>query len=613
MLAARQTHCRFRRLSMETFSVHCDVASTFTQLSFSNSKQHRDTRRRAAHESTFDHEIPRPRLIATFAISRKFWCFVFFASSVKVSRPHVVYATMKLQINVFDADDDKKSTVLESNTNTAQDDDFELWDQHSEMLREQQGPMWGHNAWCKPSCIPISVILILIVLVVLLPLLDHSSEKTNRLSDSAFLCPDSCNIQLVESIPEGLTYPAGSVAFRSTFDAWQTLIGLATKSIDIASFYWTLRSADVVNDSSSWQGEQIFQALLQAGTRGGIAVRVAQSAPTQAQPNIDTEILIKRGAAQVRSVNFPRLLGGGVLHTKLWIVDGQHLYLGSANMDWRSLTQVKELGVLATNCTCLAKDVAKIFSVYWDMGEDSAQIPDKWPDSYATKYNYDTPLRVNYNNSQFSSNIFFSSSPPPMSPSGREQDVDAIVKIIAHAEKFIHIAVMDYFPLTIYTPKIQFWPQIDNALRKAAIENKVSVKLLISWWNNSRPAEDYFLRSLEDISEAYKNVNVQIKRFIVPKSDDQARIPFARVNHNKYMVTDNVAFVGTSNWSGDYFIDTAGIGLVMMDPEHGQHNMTESESLRLNLAAIFDRDWNSAYAVNVIKKVAFQNHLQPLD
>ncbi|XP_055713757.1 5'-3' exonuclease PLD3-like isoform X2 [Phlebotomus papatasi] len=510
---------------------------------------------------------------------------------------------MKPQINVFDADEsDKKSTVLESNTNTAQDDDFELWDQHSEMLREQQGPMWGHNSWCKPSCIPISVILILIVLVVLLPLLDHSNEKSaSRLNDSSFLCQDTCNIQLVESIPEGLTYPAGSASFMSTFDAWQSLLSLANRTIDIASFYWTLRSADVFNHSSSWQGEQIFQQLLVAGTKRSIAIRVAQSSPTQAQPNIDTEILIKRGAAQVRSVNFPRLLGGGVLHTKLWIVDGQHLYLGSANMDWRSLTQVKELGVLVTNCTCLATDMAKIFNVYWDMGEDSAQIPDKWPDSYATKYNFDTPLRMNFNNSQFSSNIFFSSSPPPMSPSGREEDVDAIVKIIAHAEKFIHVAVMDYFPLTIYTPKIQFWPQIDNALRKAAIENKVSVKLLISWWNNSRPAEDYFLRSLEDISNTYQNVDIQIKRFIVPSSEDQARIPFARVNHNKYMVTDNVAFVGTSNWSGDYFIDTAGIGFVLMDSSNEHTNGNESESLRLNLAAIFDRDWNSPYAVDLIK------------
>lgn len=31
---------------------------------------------------------------------------------------------------------------------------------------------------------------------------------------------------------------------------------------------------------------------------------------------------------------------GGVLHSKFWVVDGRHIYVGSANMDWRSLTQV---------------------------------------------------------------------------------------------------------------------------------------------------------------------------------------------------------------------------------------------------------------------------------
>lgn len=56
-------------------------------------------------------------------------------------------------------------------------------------------------------------------------------------------------------------------------------------------------------------------------------------------------------------------MGGGVLHTKLWVVDRTHVYVGSANMDWRSLSQVKELGLVAMNCSCLAKDYAKIFDV----------------------------------------------------------------------------------------------------------------------------------------------------------------------------------------------------------------------------------------------------------
>ena len=43
--------------------------------------------------------------------------------------------------------------------------------------------------------------------------------------------------------------------------------------------------------------------------------------------------------AEVREVDL-KLITGGIVHTKLWVVDQKHLYLGSANMDWRSLSQV---------------------------------------------------------------------------------------------------------------------------------------------------------------------------------------------------------------------------------------------------------------------------------
>lgn len=145
---------------------------------------------------------------------------------------------------------------------------------------------------------------------------------------------------MVESIPEGLNYTDGSPAFLSTYDAWNRLIDMANESIDIGSFYWTLRGRDFYNHSSAWQGENIFNNLLTAGTKRGIRIRIAQNMPSVRQPNLDTEIFIKEKAADVRSVDFTRLFGAGVLHTKLWVVDGKHVYVGSANMDWRSLTQV---------------------------------------------------------------------------------------------------------------------------------------------------------------------------------------------------------------------------------------------------------------------------------
>lgn len=46
-----------------------------------------------------------------------------------------------------------------------------------------------------------------------------------------------------------------------------------------------------------------------------------------------------------------------------------------------------------------------------------------------------------------------------MSPLGRAQDIDAILRTIQNAEKFIHIAVMDYIPMDIYTSKPK-WEKI---------------------------------------------------------------------------------------------------------------------------------------------------------
>lgn len=43
--------------------------------------------------------------------------------------------------------------------------------------------------------------------------------------------------------------------------------------------------------------------------------------------------------AEVREVDLKNITGG-IVHTKLWVVDKKHMYVGSANMDWRSLTQV---------------------------------------------------------------------------------------------------------------------------------------------------------------------------------------------------------------------------------------------------------------------------------
>ncbi|VDK19856.1 unnamed protein product [Anisakis simplex] len=247
-------------------------------------------------------------------------------------------------------------------------------------------------------------------------------------------------------------------------------------------------------------------------------------------------------------MDFTRLLGSGVLHTKFWIVDSRHVYVGSANMDWKSLTEVKELGYLLWNCSCLARELSKIFTAYWRLGAAGARIPSKWPLSLKTTFNFTHPLRMTINDRR--AYAFVSSSPRQFNAKGREEDGDAIVRIMEDAEQFIHIAVMDYLPSTLYMgfDKNWYWSKIDDAIRGAAYRG-VSVKMLLSHWNHSKPEMKPFLKSLLAINEALprrhnSTGSIEVRLFTVPSNDEQRKIPFARVNHNKYMVTDRIAYVG---------------------------------------------------------------------
>ena len=85
-----------------------------------------------------------------------------------------------------------------------------------------------------------------------------------------------------------------------------------------------------------------------------------------------------------------------------------------------------------------------------------------WPRDLETEINWNNPLPID----QINTSVFLSSSPPQFCPEGREIDIDSIDDVISSAEEFIHIAVMDYSPTFLYTKDHQFWPRIDNLLRK---------------------------------------------------------------------------------------------------------------------------------------------------
>lgn len=140
---------------------------------------------------------------------------------------------------------------------------------------------------------------------------------------------------MATSIPIDLPTPA--YATLSTYQAWLSAISNAQKSIDIGCYYMTLTDGmGFPSGQGGAQGMLVYKALVNAALERGVKIRIVQQLPSARMPAYDTANLTAIGAAEVRSIDFANVDGygklGGILHTKLMVVDGKDAYVGSANM-----------------------------------------------------------------------------------------------------------------------------------------------------------------------------------------------------------------------------------------------------------------------------------------
>ncbi|CAI4225617.1 unnamed protein product [Auanema sp. JU1783] len=161
----------------------------------------------------------------------------------------------------------------------------------------------------------------------------------------------------------------------------------------IAAYKSSLQKKHVLQDveiTSQQQGDDIFRAIFDAGTKQNVNIKMIENyAPKDRGDNIDGKILENHNAIKRKSLDFQKLLGRGKMHSKFIISDKKHAYIGSANLDWRSLNQKLEIGVLISDCGCLVKDLEGIFDNYWNL--PSLTLASE------TRYNMENPLKININ------------------------------------------------------------------------------------------------------------------------------------------------------------------------------------------------------------------------
>ena len=188
---------------------------------------------------------------------------------------------------------------------------------------------------------------------------------------------DIARAYLVESIPKGLEDLRGTPGVAYTEDVLVQLASRAKSSIDLTAMYWALLADADSEDEKGFTPEQLdamgagagraLYEALRAAARRGVHIRILQS-PGFSGKKQESDALLAEFPQQI-SIHSVQLGdwygGGGIMHQKIWIFDQRHIYLGSANMDWKSIAQVKEMGVVVEDSPELAADAGKYFESWW--------------------------------------------------------------------------------------------------------------------------------------------------------------------------------------------------------------------------------------------------------
>lgn len=376
-------------------------------------------------------------------------------------------------------------------------------------------------------------------------------------SEEEDLKPLPPGIELVESVPLETEQALDDPAIRQTQEVWLEMVNGAKESLDLEFFYLRFEPKSSL--------EPVVKAIEAAKARG-VRVRVL----------VDAKFLItypqlwERWAGlgiELRKLKF----ASGVQHTKLMLVDGREVFLGSQNFDFTALSHIREVGLHITQPE-LESCYQQAFEHDWAVAEGDTSPPKL------------SPVTARFPVKMGDLELFPVFSPnDPQWNAGNPEEL-ALVELLRSARQRVDLQVMSYSPLVVSYPGDGPLPKryetLDIELRAAAARG-VEVHLLVSDWGIKPP----LLTPLEALSTV---PHMEIKVSHIPPWSG-GDIPFARVGHSKYLVVDGArGWLGTSNWEYSYFMTSRDMGLAF-----------EGKSLAGRLQAFFERDWNGPYVRNL--------------
>ncbi len=383
---------------------------------------------------------------------------------------------------------------------------------------------------------------------------------------------------LVESWPEHTSLDLPQIPDAPV--VWSREMGAATSRLDIAGFYFSRKGdgKDAAGPATAPDLLLPVVAQMEAAAGRGVPVRLLADAKfARTYPELPAWAGKLQGAQS-------RLLDagaawGGVLHAKYFLLDDDTLYLGSQNFDWRALGEIHEMGILVRDRT-LAAQARRVFDMDWQIAGDQAATP---PVAYAPAAAPahvpladlpGVPLAGPTGNQV---KAVFAASPGTGLPEGVPWDLPLLVDMMDAARDSVHLQLLSY---NISERDGSRFEDLDAALRRAAARG-AKVRIILADW----AATKYALPGIKSLTTV---PGIEVRFTTIPAHPD-GFIPYARVEHAKYLSVDgNALWVGTSNWSRDYFFESRNLGVFL----RGDGAPKEAD-------AFFNLSWHGPYAVKV--------------
>lgn len=380
-------------------------------------------------------------------------------------------------------------------------------------------------------------------------------------------------VVFVESVPVETEDHLDLPDLPHAADAWLDLVQGAQRSLDIFSFY-------VSPDPDQRCSLQAVLDAVEARARGGVAVRLLSDAKFHRTYPETHDRFATLDHIDARLIDGNRAWGGGVLHAKGMIIDGERFFLGSQNWDWRALEHIHELGVMVEH-QALAADLARLYDLDWQR----AGAPDGPPPASAASAEASfAPVRALALPDGRICDAVLAASPPHALPAGIPWDLPLLIDQIDRASERVRLQMLSYKP---GDRDDSYWGELDQALRRAAARG-CEVQIIMSNWSK-RDSVVPHLKSLTVLPR------IDVRFTNIPEWSG-GFIPFARVDHAKYVTCDgNALWLGTSNGSRDYFYQSRNVSLFL-----------RGDGAAEAADRFFEISWTSPYAEHVDPCAAYE-------